>query len=85
MSVMATAMVRKWGKMHLVVGSEIYKIASRVITQVLGRIDDVPVKVGGVQCIMTFMVMDTKNYDILLGLYFLIKIGVIVDVEHGLI
>jgi hypothetical protein len=34
---------------------------------------------------MTFMVVDTYSYDILFGLYFLIKIGAIVDVEQGLI
>jgi hypothetical protein len=34
---------------------------------------------------MTFMVVDTDNYDVLLGLDFLIKIGAIVDVERGLI
>jgi hypothetical protein len=34
---------------------------------------------------MTFMVVDTNNYDVLLGLDFLIKIGAIVDVERGLI
>jgi hypothetical protein len=31
------------------------------------------------------MVVDTDSYDVLLGLDFLIKIGVIVDVEQGLI
>jgi hypothetical protein len=30
---------------------------------------------------MTFMVVDMDNYDVLLGLDFLIKIGEIVDVE----
>ncbi len=34
---------------------------------------------------MTFMVVDTDGYDILLGLYFLMKIGAVVDVERGLI
>jgi hypothetical protein len=34
---------------------------------------------------MTFMVVDTNNYDVLLGLDLLIKIGAIVDVEQGLI
>jgi hypothetical protein len=34
---------------------------------------------------MTFMVVDIDNYDVLLGLDFLIKIGVIVDVTWGLI
>jgi len=34
---------------------------------------------------MTFMVVDTDSYDVLVGLDFLIKIGVIVDVERGLI
>ncbi len=30
---------------------------------------------------MTFMVVDTDSYDILLGLDLLIKIGAIVDIE----
>jgi hypothetical protein len=34
---------------------------------------------------MTFMVVDTNSYDVLLGLDFLIKIGAIIDVERGLI
>jgi hypothetical protein len=34
---------------------------------------------------MTFMVVDTDSYDVLLGLDFLIKIGAIVDLEQGLI
>jgi len=51
----------------------------------MGRINEVPVKVGGVQCTMTFMVVDTINYGILLGLGFLIKIGAIVDIKQGLI
>ncbi len=34
---------------------------------------------------MVCMVVDTNNYDVLLGLDFLIKIGAMVDVEHGLI
>jgi predicted aspartyl protease len=85
MSVMATVVVRELGIMHLVARSETYKTASGVVTQALGRIDEVLVKVGGVQCTMTFMVVDTNSYDVLLGLDFLIKIGVIVDVERGLI
>jgi predicted aspartyl protease len=85
MSVMAAAVVRELGMMHLVEGFETYKIALGVVTQALGRIDEVPVKVGGVQCAMTFMIVDTDNYDVLLGMDFLIKIGVVVDVERGLI
>jgi predicted aspartyl protease len=85
MSVMAAVMVRELRIMHLVTGSETYKTASGVVTQALGRVDEVPVKVGGVQCTMTFMVVDTDSYDVLLGLDFLIKIGAIVDVERGLI
>jgi predicted aspartyl protease len=85
MSVMAAMVVRELGMMHLVTGLETYKTASGVITQALGQIDEVTVKVGGVQCSMTFMVVDTDSYDVLLGLDFLIKIGAIVDVERGLI
>ncbi len=85
MSVMAAAVVRELGLMHMVSGSETYKMASGVVTQALGRIGEVPIKVGGVQCNMTFMVVDTDNYDVLFGLDLLIKIGAIVDIEQGLI
>jgi len=85
MSVMAASVVWELGLMHLVSGSEAYKTALGAITQALGRIDEVPIKIGGVQCSMTFMVVDTDSYDVLLGLDLLIKIGAIVDVEQGLI
>jgi predicted aspartyl protease len=82
MSVMAASVVRELGLMHLMSGSETYKTASGAVTQALGRIEEVPIKVGGVQC---SMIVDTDSYDILLGLDMLIKIGAIVDVEQGLI
>ncbi len=75
MFVMAVAIVRELGMIHLVTGTETYKTASRVVTQALGRIDEIPIKVGGVQCAMTFMVVDIDSYDMLLGLDFLMKIG----------
>jgi hypothetical protein len=71
--------------MHLVTGNESCKIASGVITRALGRVDEIQVKIGGIQCAMTFMVLDTDGYDVLLGLDFLMKIGAVVDVERGLI
>jgi hypothetical protein len=55
------------------------------VTQALGQIDVVSVGVGGVHCAMTFMVVDTDSYDVLLGLDFLMKIRAIVDIERGLI
>jgi len=85
MSVMVAAVVRELGLMHLVSGSKAYKTTSGAITQALGRIEEVTIKVGGVQCRMTFMVVDTDSYDVLLGLDLLVKIGAIVDVEQGLI
>ncbi len=81
MYVIIVAVVKKLGIMHLVTEFETYKIVSKVVTQAMRKINEVPIKVGGVQCTMTLMVVDTYNYDILLGLDFLIKIGVIVDVE----
>ncbi len=85
MSVMAAAVVREMGMMHSVVDSESFKTASGVVTQALGRIDEVVVNVGDVHCTMTFMVVDIDSYDVLLGLDFLMKIGAVVDVERGLI
>ncbi|CAK9251724.1 unnamed protein product [Sphagnum jensenii] len=60
MSVMAAVVVRELGMMHLVTGSETYKTASGVVTHALGRIDEIPMKVGGVQCTMTFMRMNSE-------------------------
>jgi predicted aspartyl protease len=85
MSVMAVAVVRELGLMHLVSRSETYKTTSGAVTQALSRIKEVQIKVGGVQCNMTFMVVDTDSCDVLLGLNLLIKIDAIVDVEQGLI
>ncbi len=53
--------------------------------QALGRISELPVRVGDVPCLMTFMIVDTNCYNILLGLVILIKIGTVVVVERGLI
>jgi hypothetical protein len=50
MLVMATSMARKFGIMHLVTGHETYKITSGMVTQALGRIIDLLVKVGGIIC-----------------------------------
>jgi len=85
MLVLAAAVVRELGIMHLVTGNESYKTASGVVTWALGRVDEVQVKIGGIKCAMTFMVVDTDGYDVLLGMDFLMKIGAVVDVERGLI
>ncbi|CAK9196445.1 unnamed protein product [Sphagnum troendelagicum] len=85
MSVLAAAVVRELGMMHLVTGNESYKTASGVVTRALGQVEEVQVKIGEVKCSMTFMVVDTDGYNVLLGLDFLMKIGAVVDVERGLI
>jgi len=74
MSIMVVAIVKELGIMHLVTKFETYKTMSGVITQAMGKIDKVHVKVGGVQCTMTFMAINIDSYDILLGLDFLIKL-----------
>jgi len=85
MSIMLAIVVRELGIMHLVFGFESYKTSFGVVTQALGRIFELLVKVGDVQCFMTFMIVDTDSYDFLVGLDFLIKICVVVDMEKGLI
>ncbi len=42
-------------------------------------------KVGGIIGQMVFLVVDTYNYDLLLGLDFHMNIGTNVDVEKGVI
>jgi hypothetical protein len=57
-------------------------VASTII-RTLGKIIDLPIKVGNIQCNMVFLIVDTYSYDILLGLDFLMKIKTVVDVEKG--
>jgi hypothetical protein len=47
----------------------------------MGRINDLLVHVRKVVCKMDFMVMDNDWWDLLFKLDFLIKIGVVVDIE----
>jgi hypothetical protein len=51
----------------------------------MGRIEGLHVFIGETSYRMAFMVVDTNNYDILLGLDFLIKIGIVLDIEQSLI
>jgi hypothetical protein len=85
MLIMLIVVVRELGIMHLVTSMEFYKIASRVVTQALSKINEIAIRVGEVQCLMTFMVVNIGSYDLLFRLDFLIKIGIIVDVEKGTI
>jgi predicted aspartyl protease len=85
MLVMAANVVREFGIMHLVADHETYKTTSGIMTYALGRITKLLVKVGGIMCQMIFLVVDIDNFDLLLGLNFLIKIGAFVDVEKGII
>jgi hypothetical protein len=62
MSIMATNVVREFGIMHLVLGHEMYKTMSRIITQALGRITDILVTNCKVVCQMIFLVVNTNNY-----------------------
>jgi len=47
-SIMVVAVVKELGIMHLVTRLKTYKTTSRVVTQAMGRIDKVSIKVGGV-------------------------------------
>jgi predicted aspartyl protease len=85
MLIMSTTIVHKFGIMHLVSSFESNKTTSKVVTQALNKIFEFLIRIGDVQCLMTFTSVDTNNNDLLVGLDFLIKIGVVVDVEKGLI
>jgi len=52
-------------------------MASSVVSQALSMIIELPVRIRDVQCLMVFMIVDINNYDLLLGLDFFIKIGVV--------
>jgi len=83
MLVMAASVVRKLGIMHIIPSHETYKTASCIIILVLGKTTYIPITIGKVVRPMIFLVVDIDNYDVLLGLDFLMKIGAIVDVEKG--
>jgi hypothetical protein len=85
MFVLAPSMVKELKIMHLIDGYESYKTALGVVMHVLGRIEGLPIQIRETKCNTVFMVVNTNNYDVILGLHFLIKIGIVVDVEKGLI
>jgi hypothetical protein len=82
---LSATIIQELGIIHLVSHSKSYKTTSNVVIQALGKISELHVRVGDVQCLMNFMVVDINMYDILLGLDFLIKIGTVVDIEKGMI
>jgi len=85
MSIMATTIIRELRFMHLILGNESYKITFCTITRALDRIMNILVKVGNFQCSMVFLIVDTHNYNVFLGLDFLMKIRVVINVEKGII
>ncbi len=85
MSIMVANVVKEFGIMHLVLSHKTYKTMSRTITQTLGRITDIPVTIGKVVCQMIFLVLNIYNYIWSLGLDIFMKIGMIVDLEKGII
>jgi predicted aspartyl protease len=74
MSIMAANAVRKFGIMHLILGHKTYKTTSRTIIQALGKITNIPITISKVVCQMIFLVVDNDNYDLSLGLDFLMKL-----------
>jgi hypothetical protein len=47
----------------------------------MGMINDLLVRVGDVVCKMDFMVVNTNGCDVMFGLDFIIKIGIVVNIE----
>jgi hypothetical protein len=85
MSIMATSVVKEFKIMHIISRHETYKTTSNMITQALGKIIDIHVMMGKVICQLIFLIFDTNNYGLLLGLVFLMKTKGMVDVEKGVI
>jgi hypothetical protein len=50
MLVMVVNVIKELNIIHLVVGHKTYKTTSRIVTQALGRITELPMKVGGTIC-----------------------------------
>jgi len=83
MLVTIVSVVKELGIMHLVIGFKFYKIALGVVRSTMGKINELPIyDVGEMLCKMDFMVVDTNGYDVMLELYFLIKIKHVVDIEQ---
>lgn len=61
MFIMATSVVQELGIMHLVTSSKFYKIILGVVTQPLGKVNEICTRVGKIYCFVTFMIIDTNN------------------------
>jgi hypothetical protein len=57
MSVMVARVVHELGIMHLFISTKSHKTPSIVGTQTLGEVNEIHVRVGEIQCLVTFMVL----------------------------
>jgi hypothetical protein len=57
MFVMVARVVHELGIIHLFINTKSYKIPSSVGTQALGRVNEIHVRVGEIQCLVMFMVL----------------------------
>jgi hypothetical protein len=70
MFVMAMCVVKELGIMQLISKTNNYKIAFGTITITLGRIINLPMKVGNFNYNMVLLIVNINTYDIILDLYF---------------
>jgi hypothetical protein len=56
--------------MHFVIGPKSYKTILGIVIQALGKINEIAVKVGDIHYLITYMIVDTNNYDLLFGIRF---------------
>jgi hypothetical protein len=86
MSIILVRMVHTFGMMHLVVQKQNYKMALGFMMNSMGINENLFKKVlGEITCFITIMVMDKNGYHVPMGLDFLMKIGVVIDMEKEVV
>ncbi len=86
MSIILVRMVHTFGLIHLVVETKNYKMTLGTMMNAMGINENLFTKgPGEITCFITMMVMDKNSYHLPMGLDFLMKIGVVIDMEKEVV
>jgi hypothetical protein len=86
MSIILLRMVHTFGMMHLVVRTKNQKMTLGTMMNTMGINENLFTKVPGeITCFITIMMMDKNGYHLPMGLDFLMKIGVVIDMEKEVV
>ena len=82
-SLLPLSLFKRIGIGELKPSEMILKLADRSTIEIVGFVEDIPIKIGGIYIPADFVVVDISDVPIIPGRPFLATAGAIVDVKNG--